>query len=120
MFAFGSPEDQEEYEKKVEEAKQEFFMRVQQQRDDIKDMLNAMSVPHLVTLRKIMHTLSVNHEHQSAPFLEGQIAALLVHVHEVCAGCGKDHAQEGLDEILSEAGCLADDSEHNFNPGGHE
>lgn len=94
MF-FTSPE---EYEK----AQMEHTRLVLQTRSDIKDLISNMSIPDLLTFKKVLHTIVAVEDDGAkvAAFIEGQCSAVLQYVHEVCPGCGKDHVQEIVDEIL--------------------
>lgn len=101
MFAMGmSPEDREEYERKMEEAREEAIAR--RQADDvlIKEFFEATPTEHLVLLRRVLHAVGRHGDIKTAIYFEGQLTAFLQFVREVCSHCGATHTEDELAEIL--------------------
>lgn len=102
-FGFlGQPPSPEEYEKLMEEQKkahERMQMRAEDYRKRVERLFGELPVEHLVTLNELFSSLAtIPHARSYASWLQGQTTAVLQHVHKVCAGCGKDHLLEELDD----------------------
>lgn len=71
-------------------------MAAESRSHEIDQFLDGLDIEQLRVLRWILEDLTFDQAGHHSSFLEGSVAAILVHKFKVCGGCGKDHGAELL------------------------
>lgn len=98
FMPFEMPEEMREQLRKQAE---EHAMQTENYYHSVQHLFDELNKEQLLTLRWILHNVRADESGQLASYYEGQLANMLHQKHNVCPGCGKDHAEEFLDNPAS-------------------
>jgi hypothetical protein len=95
IFPPGMPEEVQQF---VQGIRTRWEMSQQDYQNRVRGLLDTLSPDDLVTLREILHNTSA--DDTQAPYLQGQITAILRYVHKVCISCGEIHEGDHLSALV--------------------